>query len=57
MVSTLSSAGHDSLMNAKLTFPTVIIDEACQSIELSSLIPLKYGAKKCILVGGNRIYC
>ncbi|KAJ3217591.1 DEAD-box type RNA helicase [Clydaea vesicula] len=51
IVSTLSSAGHDTLLNAKLEFPTVIIDEACQSIELSGIIPLKYGAKKCILVG------
>ena len=29
----------------------MIIDEAAQSIELSALIPLKYGCSKCILVG------
>jgi senataxin len=30
----------------------VIIDEAAQAIELSSLIPLKYRTKRCIMVGG-----
>ena len=34
-----------------IEFETVIIDEAAQSIEISSLIPLKYGCTKCILVG------
>ena len=34
-----------------MEFETVIIDEAAQSIELSALIPLKYGCSKCILVG------
>jgi senataxin len=32
-------------------FETVIIDEAAQCVELSALIPLKYGCCKCILVG------
>ncbi|KAI1043017.1 hypothetical protein LB505_007884 [Fusarium chuoi] len=32
-------------------FETVIIDEAAQCVELSALIPLKYGCYKCILVG------
>ena len=47
---TLSGAGHECLKSFE--FPTVIIDEACQSIEISSLIPLQYGCTKCILVGG-----
>ncbi|KAF8327025.1 SEN1 N terminal-domain-containing protein [Cantharellus anzutake] len=47
--STLSSSGHASL--APYLFETVIIDEAAQSIELSSLIPLKYRCTQCILVG------
>ncbi|KNC96396.1 uncharacterized protein SPPG_08295 [Spizellomyces punctatus DAOM BR117] len=52
ILSTLSGAGHDVLGDINnLEFPTVIVDEACQSVELSTLIPLRYGAKKCILVG------
>lgn len=47
---TLSGSGHSSL--TPFTFETVIIDEAAQSVELSSLIPLKYGTKQAILVGG-----
>lgn len=49
--STLSGAGHDMLKNLEVEFETVIIDEAAQCIELSALIPLKYGCSKCILVG------
>ncbi|GAA5985688.1 hypothetical protein JCM10908_007072 [Rhodotorula pacifica] len=49
--STLSGAGHDYMAQLPFDFETVIIDEAAQSIELSSLIPLKYGCSKCILVG------
>ena len=47
---TLSGSGHKSL--SPFLFETVIIDEAAQSIELSSLIPLKYRCTQCILVGG-----
>jgi senataxin len=50
--STLSGAGHDYMSQLPFDFETVIIDEAAQSIELSSLIPLKYGCMRCILVGG-----
>ncbi|KAF9327020.1 DEAD-box type RNA helicase [Podila minutissima] len=49
--STLSASGHDLLTNNIFSFETVIIDEAAQSVEVSSLIPLKYGCKRCILVG------
>jgi len=48
---TLSGAGQDSL--AQFTFETVIIDEAAQAIEMSCLIPLKYGCRRCIMVGGE----
>lgn len=48
---TLSGSGHDMFQNLNIEFETVIIDEAAQSIELSALIPLKYGCSKCILVG------
>lgn len=47
---TLSGSGHNSL--TPFTFETVVIDEAAQSVELSSLIPFKYGATQAILVGG-----
>ena len=48
---TLSGSGHEIFQNLNIEFETVIIDEAAQSIELSALIPLKYGCSKCILVG------
>lgn len=48
---TLSGSGHEMFHNLNIEFETVIIDEAAQSIELSALIPLKYGCSKCILVG------
>lgn len=48
---TLSGSGHEMFQNLNIEFETVIIDEAAQSIELSALIPLKYGCAKCIMVG------
>ncbi|RKF64463.1 putative ATP-dependent helicase C29A10.10c [Golovinomyces cichoracearum] len=51
LCSTLSGSGHDMFRNLNVEFETVIIDEAAQCIELSALIPLKYGCSKCILVG------
>ncbi|CAJ0850579.1 11639_t:CDS:2 [Entrophospora sp. SA101] len=48
---TLAGSGHERLLNMANDFETVIIDEAAQSIELSSLIPLKYNPKRCIIVG------
>lgn len=54
LCSTLSGSGHDTL--EEFDFETVIIDEAAQSVELSSLIPLKYRCKRCILVGGMSIF-
>jgi senataxin len=48
---TLSGAGHDYMAALQFDFDTVIIDEAAQSVEPSSLIPLKYGCRRCILVG------
>ncbi|EJU03106.1 hypothetical protein DACRYDRAFT_115362 [Dacryopinax primogenitus] len=46
---TLSGSGHELL--SSYDFETVVIDEAAQSVEMSSLIPLKYQCKRCILVG------
>lgn len=51
LCSTLSGSGHDMFKKLNIEFETVIIDEAAQCVELSSLIPLKYGCSKCILVG------
>ena len=51
LCATLSGSGHDMFQNLNIEFETVVIDEAAQSIELSALIPLKYGCSKCILVG------
>lgn len=49
---TLSGTGNEKLSNmTSIEFDTIIIDEAAQAIELSALIPLKYGCTKCILVG------
>lgn len=50
---TLSGSGQDWMAKLPFDFETVIIDEAAQSVELSSLIPLKYGCKRCVLVGGE----
>lgn len=51
LCATLSGSGHEMFKNLNVEFETVIIDEAAQCVELSALIPLKYGASKCILVG------
>ncbi|KAL3303993.1 helicase sen1 [Colletotrichum asianum] len=51
LCATLSGSGHEMFKNLNVEFETVIIDEAAQCVELSALIPLKYGATKCILVG------
>lgn len=48
---TLSGSGHEMFQGLNIEFETVVIDEAAQSIELSALIPLKYGCSKCVLVG------
>ena len=49
--STLSGSGHETL--EPFEFDMIIIDEAAQAVELSSLIPLKYGCDRCIMVGGE----
>lgn len=48
---TLSGSGHDMFSGLSIEFETVIIDEAAQCVEMSSLIPLKYGCVKCVMVG------
>ncbi|KAJ3513039.1 hypothetical protein NLJ89_g3171 [Agrocybe chaxingu] len=46
---TLAGAGHDQLES--LQFDIVVIDEAAQAIEISSLIPLKFGCSNYVMVG------
>ena len=48
---TLSASGHEVISRIDGDFEMVIIDEACQAIELSALIPLQYGCKRTVLVG------
>jgi hypothetical protein len=48
---TLSGAGSREISQILHNFDFVIIDEACQSVELSSLIPLQYGAQIVVMVG------
>jgi senataxin len=47
--STLSGSGHELL--EQFEFEMVVIDEAAQAIELSTLIPMKYRWKRCVMVG------
>ena len=47
---TLACTGHPVMKNSKKT-ETVIVDEAGQAIELSTLIPMKEVCKKIILIG------
>ncbi|KAG6334081.1 hypothetical protein ID866_5013 [Astraeus odoratus] len=47
--STLAGSGHESI--EQLEFEMIIIDEAAQAIELSTLIPLKFRSRRCIMVG------
>lgn len=49
--STLSGSAHDFLASLYMQFNKVVIDEACQCIELSAIIPLRYGCHQCIMVG------
>ena len=49
--STLSMTGSNILLNLNEKFDTIIIDEASQAIELSTLIPLKYNCERLIVLG------
>lgn len=51
---TLSGSGHEMFQSLNIEFETVVVDEAAQCVEMSALIPLKYGCAKCILVGDPR---
>ena len=51
LFTTLSGAGCKPLQAASRSFEYVIIDEACQAVELLSLIPLQYKARRVVLIG------
>jgi senataxin len=48
--STLSSSGMQSLEDCS-PFQLLIVDEAAQAVELSTLVPLRLGCSQCVLVG------
>ena len=48
---TLNSSGQEFFARMSVGFRTVIIDEACQAVEASTLIPLLLDVRRCILVG------
>lgn len=48
---TLSSSAKELIKVANIDFDILIIDEACQSVETSTLIPLKFNPIKVVLVG------
>lgn len=50
---TLAGSGHESI--EQLEFEMIIIDEAAQAVELTSLIPLKFRTPRCIMVGGESL--
>jgi senataxin len=58
VASTLSTSGQsllvDHIIEHNLTFETVIVDEAGQSTEPATLIPLRYGCRRLVLVGDAR---
>lgn len=52
--STLSFSGSGMFARMSKPFDAVIIDEAAQAVEPSTLVPLCYGAKQVFLVGDPR---
>ncbi|EPR58194.1 RNA-directed RNA polymerase [Toxoplasma gondii ME49] len=51
---TLSVSGCRDIAAATEAFDTVVIDEASQGVEMSTLIPLRLGCRRLILVGDPR---
>jgi len=51
LFTTLGSSSRRTLAELGLTFEVVLIDEAVQSCETETLMPLVYGARHAILVG------
>ena len=53
LCTTLNSSGSDKLKKMHINFDYLIIDEACQCIEPSNLIPLYHKIKQLIMVGDH----
>ncbi|PHJ25439.1 rna-directed rna polymerase [Cystoisospora suis] len=51
---TLSVCGSRDITSSADLFDTVVVDEASQSVEISTLIPLRLGCRRLILVGDPR---
>lgn len=51
LCTTLSMAGIEKLEQVKGMVDYLIVDEACQAIEQSCLIPFELGPRRVILVG------
>lgn len=51
ILTTLASSCSEKIVLCNPTFSCVIIDEAGQSLEATSLIPFQYGMKKAIMIG------
>ena len=51
ILTTLASSFSEKIALANPTFTCVIVDEAGQSLEGTSLIPLQYGMNKAIMIG------
>ncbi|KAK2194557.1 bifunctional DNA2-NAM7 helicase-like [Babesia duncani] len=51
LCATLSACGSNDLFTCSNCFDTLIVDEATQSVELSTLIALGLGPKRLVLVG------
>ncbi|KAF0743820.1 hypothetical protein Ae201684P_003869 [Aphanomyces euteiches] len=47
---TLSSAGHRALDDST-RYDILVVDEAAQAVELSTIIPMRFGSRQCVLVG------
>ncbi len=53
LCTTLNSSGSDRLKKMRIAFDYLIIDEACQCVEPSALIPLCHNVKQLIMVGDH----
>ena len=54
LCTTLNNSGNEKFKKINIKFDYLIIDEACQCVEPSCLIPLSYEIKYLILVGDHK---